>query len=478
MPVAYPPLMFYVVAGVVELTGVDPVALELYVPGLVSIAYLLPYWLLARELLPSRRQAGLATVLFAVTPDVLQWHVSAGGIVRAPAMFLTLLGLYTGVRLFRDGGRRWLLASTILFGLVLLAHPVYAAFFGLSYLLLFAGFDRSPDGLVRGAVVAAGGIAAAAPWWLTVMGRHGADVFLGVTNTRSSLGGGAYRLAQQFGYPIVAADPITPFYVAAFAGGVYAAVRRRFLLPAWMVLASYGLGEDRFTFVAGSMLSAMLLFEVVLPWIEDRVERFEAGGGRVEVRRAAVVGVLALVVLGAGTVGAAYAGSQLNTDYDHSTTMPQTVDADDRAAMAWVANETSEDAEFAVVGDSAEWFPHYANRSIMISPWGTEWTSPEEFRTHLVRYEEFSDCESAVCAEWTLRDIPGNAEYVYVPKGEYTIRGQEHEPPEELIESFEDSKRFERRYENEGVVIFEVERSGPGGNAVSQGRLSGSGVPS
>ena len=470
VPFAYPPLLFYAVAAVVELTGADPVALELYVPGLVTIAYLFPYWLVARELLPSRRQAGLATVLYAVTPDALQWHVSAGGIVRAPAMFLTLLGIYTGVRLFREGGLRWLAASTVLFGLVVLAHPVYAAFFGMSYLLLFVGLDRSMEGLTRGAVVAAGGIAAAAPWWLTVIGRHGADIFMGVTNTRSSLGGGSSRLAQQFGAPIVAADPITPFYVAAFAGGIYAAVRRRFLLPAWMVIASYGLGEDRFTFVAGSMLSAMLVFEFVLPWVEDLVERFDARG-RIEVRRAAVVGLLALVVLGAGSVGAAYAGSQLDTAYDHSTTMPQTVDAEDRAAMAWVANNTTTDAEFAVVGDSAEWFPHYADRTILLSPWGTEWTSPEEFQLHLERYEELSACDSATCVEWTLRGVPGDAEYVYVPKGEYTIRGQEQEPPEELIESLADAERFDRVYENEDVVIFEVERSE--GSSAASGRITG-----
>lgn len=472
VPFAYPPLMFYVVAGIVGTTGVDPVALELYLPGLVAIAYLFPYWLVARELLPSRRQAGLATVLFAVTPDVLQWHISAGGVVRAPAMFLTLVGIYTGIRLFRDGGLRWLLASTVSFGLVVLTHPIYAAFFGLSYLLLFAGIDRSAGGLARGAAVAAGGIAVAAPWWLTVIARHGTDVYAGITGTRSSLGGGAGRLTTQFVHPIAALDPITPFFAAAFAGGVHAATRRRFLLPAWMVVSSYALGEDRFTFVAGSMLSAMLLFEVVLPWVEARVERFETGG-RLEYRRAAVVGVLALVVLGAGAVGAAYAGSQLDTAYEHSTTMPQTVDEEDRAAMAWVANDTSEDAEFAVVGDAAEWFPRYTDRTILLSPWGTEWTSPAEFRLHVERYEELSSCESAICAEWALRGVPGQVEYVYVPKDDYTIRGKEHRPPDELIESLSDSDRFDRRYENEGVVIFEVDRSDADGGIAAAERLSG-----
>ena len=460
VPFAYPPLVFYAVAGLVAATGVDPVSVERFLPGLVSVAYLVPYWLVARRLLPTRRQAGLATVLFAVTPDVLQWHLSAGGIVRAPAMFLTLSGIYSGIRLFESGERRWLVASTALFALVLLVHPVYAAFFGLSYLVLFAGLDRSAGGLLRGAAVAVGGLVATAPWWLSVIATHGPDVFLGVNGTRTTVGGGIVRLGRQFGAPLVAADPITPFYVAAFAGGIYAAARRRFLLPAWMVLSSYGLGEDRFTFVAGSMLAAMLVVEGLLPAVERRlpaegVSVLDRWPG-IDYRRAATVLTLALVVVGAGGVGAAYAGSALDTAWDHSTTMPQTVDADDRAAMAWVEANTAPSAEFAVVGDAAEWFPHYADRTILVTPWGTEWTSPATFRLHLARYEQLSACGSATCLERSLRGIPGDAEYVYVPTNEYTIRGQEHGPPDELVGSLERSPGFERRYANDGVVVFEV----------------------
>jgi len=467
VPFAYPPLLFYAVAGLVAATGVDPVSLERVLPGLVSVAYLTPYWLVARRLLPSRRQAGLATVLFAVTPDVLQWHLSAGGIVRAPAMFLTLSGIYAGVRLFESGERRWLVASTALFALVLLAHPVYAAFFGLSYLVLFAGLDRSAGGLLRGAAVAVGGLAATAPWWLSVISIHGADVFLGVNGTRTTVGGGLGRLGRQFGAPLVAMDSITPFYFAAFAGGVYAATRRRYLLPAWMVLSSYGLAEDRFTFVAGSMLAATLVVEVLLPAVQGWIPaRRVPGGGRrdavpgpsIDYRRAATFLTLGVVVVGAGAVGAAYAGSGLDTAWDHSTTMPQTVDDDDRAAMAWVEANTAPSAEFAVVGDAAEWFPHYADRTILVSPWGTEWTSPATFRLHLERYEQLSACDSAICLEWSLRGVPGDAEYVYVPTDEYTIRGQEHGPPDELVDSLERSPWFERRYENDGVVVFEAVR--------------------
>lgn len=450
IPFAYPPLLFYVLGIVMRTTGLDPVALQLYLPGLITIAYLVPYWFIASEILPTRRQVGLATVLFAVTPAVLQWHISAGGIVRSIAMFLTLTGLYSGIKLFKTGKRRWLIASTVLFGLVVLSHPVYAAYFGLSYLLLYLCLDRSAVGLARGGVVAIGGLAIASPWWLTVVDRYAFETLLGATRTRSSIGGGLTRIVRQFVHPITVLEPQSAFYVGAFTGALYALRRRRFLLPLWLVLGSYGIGADRFTFVAGSMLTAMVLFELVLPSITDRLDRAPSRG-------VAAGGVIAIVVLSAGIVGVAYAGGALNTAHVNSSTMPQTVDPADRAAMDWVEGNTSNTADFAVVGDSAEWFPYYANRTILVSPWGTEWTSPGEFRRNLVRYVALSSCDSARCLEGVLQYVSGSADYVYVPSEAYTVRGKERAAPGRLLESLRDSAHFEQRYENEGVVIFEVD---------------------
>lgn len=464
VPFAYPPLVFYAVAGLVAATGADPVALELYLPGLVTVACLLPYWHVARELLPSERQAGLATFLYGVTPAVLQWHLSAGGIVRAPAMFLTLCGLYTGIRLFRDGGRRWAVASTALFGLVVLSHPVYAAFFGLSYLVLFAGLDRSTGGLFRGAAVASGGVGLAAPWWLTVVGRFGPDVFLEVSGTRSAIGGGARRVVERFGSPIAALDPITPVYLAAIGGAAYAAHRRRFLLPAWMVVASYGLGEARFTFVAGSMLSATLVFEVIVPTFEGgvsrrvRPRRLADGGVGLRFTRVAAA-VVVVVMVWTGAVGAAYAGSSLDTEYVGGTTMPQTVESADFEAMAWARIDTDADAHFVVIGDAAEWFPYYTERAILLSPWGTEWSSRETFRFHRTRLWAVSACESARCLETALRGVSAGMDYLYVPKRAYTIEGRRYGPPLELLASLRWSPRYDVEYENAGVVVFEVDGS-------------------
>lgn len=446
VPFAYPPLLFYVTSVVVDVTNVDPVEVMRVVPGVVVVAYLVPYYVLARTLLGSRRQAGLGTLLFGVTPPVLKWHLSAGGIVRAPALLLTLTGLYVGVKLFRTGDRRWIFPATLLFGLTILAHPVYPVFFGLSYLLFAGAYDRSLDGLANGAVVAAGGLVLSAPWWIHVIVTHGPEVFVAASSSRSSIGGGGSRVVAQFVWPFVRGDVLTLFYVLAFAGGIYALVQRTYLLPAWMITASYVIGEQRFTFVAGAMVSALFVFEFVLPAVSNRTS--------VRRDRAVRIGVLTLVVLGATGAGVAYAGSGLHTAHWSSPSQPQTVDAADRAAMTWVQGHTQPEADVLVLGDAAEWFPYYTDRTILVSPWGTEWTTAERFQQQVILFEMVSTCETLGCLERGLASLDRPPDYLYVPSGEYTVHGEEKAPRSGLVTAMKASDRYDLEYENGDVAIF------------------------
>ncbi|MCL7418831.1 MAG: glycosyltransferase family 39 protein, partial [Halalkalicoccus sp.] len=167
LPFAYPPLMFYVMAVLIDV-GIDPLLISRLLPGVAFVLLLVPYFYLSREFL-SVRQAGVATVVFATAPQITRWHISGGGAVRSPAVLFLLIGLYVGVRLFKTGDRRWVLPGAVLYGLTMLTHPVQMAYFGISYLVLFAAFDRSVRGLLHGAGVALGGAIVGAPWWLYVV---------------------------------------------------------------------------------------------------------------------------------------------------------------------------------------------------------------------------------------------------------------------------------------------------------------------
>lgn len=455
IPFAYPPLMMYVAGAIRDVTGLGPVTYSLTVPGLLVMAHLVPYYFTAKELLGSARLAGMAGVLYAVTPAALQWHLSAGGIVRTGALLFAMTGAYTGLRLFRSGERRWLVPSVVLFGLTVLTHPTYTVFFGLTYLLLVARFDRTPRGVAHGAIVACGGAVLAAPWWLHVASTHGFDVFLAAAGTHSGLGGGGGRVASEFLHP-VGPNLEMIFYLGAYPGAIYALARRRWFLPAWLAVPGYVIGKPRFQFVAGSMLTVLLVTELpprVAGWVGriggDRLNVPQYGGSTATV----IVTVLVLLV-GLG-VGTAFASSSLDTHLG-STTQPPFVDDADRAAMTWVAHNTDGSADFVVLGDAAEWFPLLTDRTSLVGPWGVEWTTPERYRHHLELFKAISDCDTAGCLTAHLRDAGVSPDYVYVPRNHYTVRGLEYWQSDRMRESLVGHERYTIAYENQGVIVVAV----------------------
>lgn len=482
VPFAYPALPFYVAAAVRDLTGVDAVTYTRLVPGTLVLACLVPYYFLARDLLESERLAGAATALFAVTPAALQWHLSAGGMVRSMALLFCLAGTYAGLRLFRAGDRRWVVPAAVGFGLTVLTHPTYTVFYGLTFVLLWAGFDRSIGGLLAGAAVAAGGVALAAPWWLQVVQYHGFGIFAAAAGTHSGLGGDGSRVVSEFVYPL-APNLEMVFYLGAYPGAAYALSKREWFLPAWLAVPGYVIGKPRFQFVAGSLLTVLLVHRVVLPRVErlgdralDRGRASKSDGGAPEsdgrfsesdggvsqsdggtTPTGPGLGAVAAAVLllSATGVGTAFAAGALDT-HGGSATQPAFVDDADLAAMAWAQRTTDPGATFVVLGDAAEWFPVFGDRTIVVGPWGVEWTSPQRYAFQLSFYKSVSRCGSASCLSEHLDRGGFDPTYVYVPKGHYTVRGFEAETDPGMRASMVASERYELAYENEGVMVFRV----------------------
>lgn len=465
VPFGYPPLMFYVTAIARDLTGAPLIAFSTYLPGAVVVAYLVPYYGIALKLLGSSRRAGLATVLFAVTPTTLRWHLSSGGLVRAPAMLFALLGIFVGLKLFLDRDRRWLPVAVVLFGLVVLTHPTYSVFFGLSYLLLYGFFDRSREGLLVGSVVAVGGLALAAPWWVTVVQYHGTDIFLTASGTHSGLGGGLRRLVVKLGYGLDDMNVESVFYVLAYAGGIYSLWREEYFLPAWAVSSSYFIGKNRFMFVAGSMLTVVLLLDYVIPKLQTRVD----GPSQ---RRRVEAWLVAAVVVVAAIVGGLTGASALGVAHANSPSQPQPMDEYDREAMAWIESNTDPEAKFAVLGDPGEWLPLFAERTIVLGPWGWEWKKTDGYYGEMRLFDVVSTCGSASCVSVAMTEAGRNPDYVYVPTGRYTVRGRQFVRAPSLRESMIRSERYELVYENDGVMIFEVHHGMGGPGPMDRGSTS------
>jgi hypothetical protein len=498
VPFAYPPLMFYVVAVIRDLTGVAPLTISRFLPGVVTTAYLVPFYLFVRELLRSSREAGLATFVLALSPSVLEWHISAGGVVRAPAMLFVISGLFAGLMLFRTRRRRWLAASVVLFTLTLLTHPTYTVFFGLSYLWMYLALDRTAYGLAAGATVAVGGVVLSSPWWGQVLATHGLDVFAGAAGTHGGIGA-QVGAAESSGSATEAAGVFSPVLLVEFVSGVVSDVRpwlahldalqtalfggwfvclvgatvsatvwdeyrpsdvTTFLLG-WFALSAVVFDQHRFAFLVGTIAGAVAVYEYVLP-LAGRTLWPKVG------RRHLEVGMLLVVAVGCLSVGGLFAGSALDS-HGGSASLPAFIDDDDVEAMAWAEENTAESADFLVLGDAAEWFPQYTDRSIVVGPWGMEWRGHDVYRTQLGQFVELSDCDSGLCLTEGIDEAGIAPDYVYVPKDEYTVRGIEHQMPSEVRTELGHAEDYTLVYENDGVMIFERQTDATGGAFDSDG---------
>ncbi|KTG09067.1 hypothetical protein AUR64_14800 [Haloprofundus marisrubri] len=432
VPFAYPPLMFYAIALIRDLTGVGPFTLARFFPGLVTIAYLVPTYLLARDLLASRPAASAVGLLVALNPKVLQWHITAGGLVRAPAFLFAVSGIYAGYRLYTavettgyDG--RWLAISALCFGLTLLTHPTYTLFFVGSFVILWLTLDRSLAGFLRGGVVAAGGFVLATPWLLWNISTHGLSVFTAASGTHGGIGGG-FAVTPWLAVPLLLA-------VALFL------VRRPFL-GVWTVAAALLFQQARFVAFVGTFAVVALLLPPVRTAVAERVPRPNR-------RTLAAVAISITLVGGLGVVGYSMTVAE-------PSIAPAFVDDDDVAAMEWVGEETSEDATFVVVGDAAEWFPDVSKRTITVGLWGVEWEGSQTYSEQVRLYRSVSHCDSADCVSETVSEAGVTPDYLYVPKGTYIVRGKRTTGGDQLVESLMLSEGYEAAYENDGVVVFRV----------------------
>ena len=452
VPLAYPPLAFYVLALLVDGAGLDPFVVVRFLPGLLVVAYVLVYDGLASELSGSARQAALAAVLLATAPPVLQWHLSAGGVVRALAFLFALVAVYAGVQTFRTHTAKWVVAAAVAFALVVLTHPTYAVFAAASVLLLYVGLDRSVRGLAAGAVVGLGGLALAGPWLHYVATVHGIEVFLTASGTHGGLGVGPRALFVRLAAPLLQGSVQSPFYALVYLGAGWALWRRRWLLPAWLLATALVVPGNRFLFVPGSMLSAAFVYEAVVPAVSDRASTPGAGS----TASTLAVGV---VVVGAVTAGTLYGAGAVAGIRGDGPALPAFVDEADVEAMAWSADHTSPEATFVALGDAAEWLPFVADRTILVGPWGAEWRETEGYPVQYARYESVSACRTAACIARSLDRFDVRPDYVYVPRGAYTVSDEHFVQSSSMVASLAASDRFRVVYANEGVVIAAVGES-------------------
>lgn len=462
VPFVYPPLGFYLLAGLTSL-GINPLDVLRLVPLITSItAIVLAHGLFTR-LLRHRSRALVATGAFATMPHAYEWMIAGGGLTRSTGVTLAIGCILCAVITLQSPTRFSTLATGLLGGLSALTHPQAGIFAALSIVVLW--LFKFPDrrrGI--GSMLAAGSIGAVvlAPWLVVVLMVHGLEPLVSASMTGGSPIDGLFNfITLRFSGAYVEVLGV----IAAF-GIFVAALNRQWWILVW-ILAPFLVGDRKsliFSTIPASIAVAVGFADLLrLGRTTEPVGLARFAGSR--------AGGIAAVLLVVATISAGVSNLSPSSPL-------HALPSAHRTAMAWVQNQTPAQSRFLIVSGMtwnldapAEWFPVLARRASVVTVQGWEWLGTDAFRQQRARHRWLQNCaiqSDAICVEeWT--DVVGPVEYVYF--GDSPLSGsQGYNCCLHLAARIEEALGATVVFQNEQVVIVRLALTA---SASSLDRLSG-----
>jgi hypothetical protein len=459
IPFTYPPLGFYLAAGLHLTTGASLLDVMAWLPALIATLTIPAFYLLARRLLGRSDLASMATLAFALIPRSYEWLIMGGGITRAPGMLFALLALAAVIRLVHRP--TWKDASLlgILIALTALSHLEMAWFTFFSLLLLAALSGRTRAVLAR--LAGALGLAAllSALWWIPLLMRHGISPFIQAAAAgRHTTGYASAILTSLTGEPYYGA-----FLILGILGALACLARREWLLPLWvgaiLLLDPRAAGTE--ASVPTSLLACVALIRIVLPALSAArasARSHESPSSSRELSeaipsmRARHLAMLVLALYGTPSAMLAFflPGSSLA-----STLRPEEVET-----LRWIGDNTAPGRTFLIVSGRmaweadplSEWFPALTHHISLATPQGREWlgTLSEAGRRHWALQR--CALRGLTCLESWLADDPGlEPDVILVARYPETSGIQ----TVALVEGLERSPEYSVIFAGSGAVAFE-----------------------
>lgn len=411
IPFAYPPLGFYIAALLSTWLPVSELWTLLYIPAGINTLSILVFYKFTEETLNSRISASLAVLVFALAPRSFLWQVMGGGITRSFGTLFLLLFLYKAMQLFKNYNHKEL-APAILFGAgAVMSHPQTALHAALGGALIFVFYGFNKRGFISAFFTGLGVALLTAPWWWTVLTRHGLQPFIsaGQTSQRTLE---SYLGILNFNKP---GDYFfLPAFLLALIGIFVTSKKREFFLITWIALAYLvdPRGGDGIALLALSMLAGVGLLKLSV-WIsrsggdqacpaKPSKGEFDRKVGDVFMKRASqfmLFGLIFYFVLVAGIF-----------DFQLVNTSLKSADLE---MIEWVKSNVSgkkifliaSGREFSMSDPLQEWFPALTGQYSVTTMQGLEWTLGENFFSWYGELIAFQYCADVNCVnEWSTRN--------------------------------------------------------------------------
>jgi hypothetical protein len=454
IPLAYPPLAFYLAAILGNVTRADSVAVLTWLPLALNLASVAAFVVLASRLLKSRTAVACAAVLFAILPQTAGWLVMGGGLTRSCGFFFSILALIAAYDALHRGGRRAIVLTGLFAGLSGLSHLESGVVMCLVLPLFGFAFQPWREALRRLLPAALVAVLVALPWLVWVAGNVGFEGFRNASQTSAG------RPVLESVLDTVLGKLLTDRYmglavllVPAMAWAVY---RRRWLLPVWALVIMVLVSRSAYTQVA--VPAAMLAGEA---WTLLGAFVAQKRGWTYRPRTFFGIWLAALIGLGLWTAIDKYIyGYRLPAiKFDVLAALTWK----ERRAMEWCRENTPKNARFFVISDRmdrwhmdmvGEWFPYFAQRHSVLTVQGREWRPNQEFHRWRDYLEDAAEMPQIRQVEAMMKEAGLRYDYVYVT-------GPLYNPRANLARMYARDPNFELVYGTDTVRIYRANRLRP-----------------
>ncbi len=392
IPYAYPPLGFYLLAGINNLFGISLLSLIQWLPAIFSALTIPAFALLAHRILGTKSHAALATLIYALTPQAFEWQLMGGGLTRALGALFAILVIYFSIRMFQDKTIQ-MLAATILTGaLTVYSHPEWALQAAAAGILVWAFFGRNKPGTYRALAAGVGILALTAPWWATVVARQGLYPFLVASQTSQG--------RWLFWWPLITMNfsGVTNIMVAGLGLiAIFICLKnKKYFLPVWLVVCFLTdmRSAGHVIPIQLALLATITLCDMIFPWFmsaQPKESEQSPTGTRV------ISNYLNQVLLAYLFIALLANSFSSVSDLATFNILP----VQDRQAMDWVRQNTPAGSRFVVIGwqDSpwvsplTEWFPALSERFSLTTVQGREWLPGDQnVNPWINNFEEVQSC--------------------------------------------------------------------------------------
>jgi len=453
IPYAYPPLAFYIVGFLSTAFRWSVLSLVQWLPAIISLLSIFSFYLLAQDILKSKKQGALATLIFSFIPTSFMWLIMGGGVTRSLGYLFALLAIWQLYH-FYALEKKNIGFVIILSTLVVLTHPEASVHVFIVAVFFFLYFKPTTKKSIQTLFVAFFVLFLSSPWWITVVSRHGFSPFTAALLSSQQDNVNLFeRFFLFFKFSFTGEPNLTLIGVLGLLGIITLFNQKKYFIPIWFAYTFFlePRSASVYLVVLLAMTSAVFLEEIIFPVFQKTSRNFKnspfpspQNWAEKMLNSKASLLIFTFLFL-YGTFSAFTVVWQVKEMW--------TLSSEERESFQWIEQKTSPESQFLVLTSAqamldpvSEWFPAITERVSLATVFGFEWLSDRRFGQRIEEYQKLQLCldEGDECLDnWAENN---SVEYTHV----YLTKKHSF-----LALDLEASSKYKKIYQSENLQVFE-----------------------